>query len=180
MLRSKSGVVLVDADQVSRQVSAIGTEGLSAIIERFGEGFISEDGTLNRRSLGALVVNDQEARRDLESILHPLIAKSINGSKEEAQQNGVEIFVVEAALMVETGSYKHYDVLVVVSCDSDLQIQRLMEREGIEIDTAKRWIATQLPLGEKTKLADHIIANNGDFTDIATAVDLLLVGIHSR
>jgi dephospho-CoA kinase len=173
ILRDKPGVVLVDADQVSRDVCAVGTIGLGKVIDRFGSEFRSEDGTLDRRALGALVVDNKSAREDLEAILHPLIASSISERMVAARRSKSVMYVVEAALMVETGSYTQYDFLLVVTCKDEIQLRRLMRREGIDEQSARKWIGTQLPLVEKSALADHVIENNGDFKDLTQAVDLL-------
>ena len=174
ILGTKAGVVLVDADQISRDVCAVGTFGLGKVIDRFGTEFRSADGTLDRRALGALVVDDKSARNDLEAILHPLIASSITEKMTAARESRAVMYVVEAALMVETGSFTQYDLLLVVTCEYDIQLRRLMRREGIDEQTAKKWIGTQLPLAKKSELADHVIENNGDLKDLKQAVELLL------
>jgi dephospho-CoA kinase len=174
LLQTRPNVLVVDADAVSREICSVGSKGLKAVIERFGSDFLKDDGTLDRRRLRNLVLNDSAARSDLESILHPRIATAISQKAERALSDGIELFVVEAALMIETGSYRNYDALIVVTCEVDTQLTRLVNRDGLAIENAKKWISTQLPLADKAALADHVISNNDDFQALEFAVERLL------
>jgi len=167
-------IVVVDADKISRAVCSYGSVGLSAVIERFGTDFLTPDGTLDRAKMRALIMRDSAARRDLEGILHPLIRETIAQLEEEARQGKAHVFVVEAALMIEAGTHKDYDSVVVVTCKAETQLERLMVREGIDAESARRWISTQLPLNEKVKYADYTIHNDGDMDDLKSSVTLLL------
>ena len=156
------GLPIIDADAVARAVVAPGSPGLAAVVERFGDGVLQPDGSLDRKALGALVMADAGARSDLEAITHPRIFEGIRLGLAALAEDGHPAAGVEAALMVETGSYRLYDAVVVVAASPGVQRRRLMLREGMDAETADRWLAAQLPLDAKTAVADVVIWNDGD------------------
>lgn len=155
-----AGLPVIDADQVSRDVVAPGAPALAEIAARFGPGVLRADGSLDRKALGALVVSVGAARADLEAITHPRIREAIAGARAELSQAGQPVAVVEAALMVETGSWRLYDALLVVAAHRPVQLARLMAREGLDEAAAARWIDTQLPVEEKVRRATAVIWND--------------------
>lgn len=163
VLREELNVPVIDADQVSRDVVAAGTPGLAALVQAFGPEILTSEGALDRKGLGRLVVADSVARRKLEGLTHPLIREEIEARLTALEAGGAAVAVVEAALMVETGSFRFYDHLIVVSCSPEVQLQRLMARENLSADQAKQWLATQLPLARKEAVASVIIRNDGAF-----------------
>jgi dephospho-CoA kinase len=166
LLRAR-GVPVIDADQVSREVTAPGSPGLAEVVAAFGPSVLTPEGTLDRKALGAIVFADPTARARLEAISHPRIGAAI-ADWIGAQQGPC---VVEAALMVETGTWRRYDDLVVVSCPPDLQRRRLMAREAIDGAEADRRLAAQLPLIQKEALASVLVWNDGDAGQLEAAVD---------
>lgn len=170
LLRAR-GVPVIDADQVSRDVVAPPSPALAEIAASFGPGVLNPDGTLNRRALGARIVGDTEARRALEAILHPRIRAGIDEGLARLAAMGHPVAVVEAALMVETGSYRLYDALMVVAASPDVQVQRLMAREGIDETAARAWLAAQLPVADKVRLADAVVMNDDGPDALADALD---------
>jgi dephospho-CoA kinase len=170
LLRER-GVPVIDADQVARDVVAVGSPGLAKVVERFGREVLLPDGALDRGKLRAIVVRDAEARKDLEAITHPAIREAIGTRLADLAASGVPVAVVEAALMVETGSYRLYDALVVVSCAPETQLRRLVERDGHPEPEARAMIATQLPMAEKEKVATVVIRNDGDLDALRAQLD---------
>jgi len=164
------GADVIDADQVSRDVVAPGTSGLEAIVDRFGDDVLTADGTLDRKRLGRIVIQDDAARRDLEQITHPRIRDEVAQRIQERAMAGAVWVFVEAALLVETGSWKLYDGLWVVRCSRDVQVQRLMERDACEAKVAEQWIDSQMPVDEKVKHASQVIDNDGDRSTLEKAV----------
>lgn len=162
ILRDELGVPVIDADQVARDVVAPGQPALAALAARFGPTVLSTDGTLNRKTLGALVMGDAAARKDLEAITHPAIRAEIQRRLLGLAEAGAPSAAVEAALLVETGAYRQYDALLVVSCAPETQLRRLMSREGLNEADARRWVQSQLPLVEKERLGTAVIYNEGD------------------
>ncbi len=155
------GVPVLDLDQVAREVVAPGTPALAAIAARWPA--VVVEGGLDRKALGALVMADATERTALESITHPLIWARMEAWI--AAQHAPAV-VIEAALMVETGSYRRYDKLLVVTCSPHTQRARLAAREGYDPAAVERWLASQLPTAEKVRLADALIGNDGDTAEL--------------
>lgn len=159
LLREK-GVPVLDLDQVAREVVAPGEPALVEIAARWPA--VVVDGRLDRKALGAVIVADPEAKRALEAITHPRIWARAEAWLAARAAEGARFAVVEAALMVETGSWRRYDAVLVVSCSPGTQRARLATREGYDAATADRWLAAQMPLAEKEKVASAVIRNETD------------------
>lgn len=173
LLRER-GAITIDADQIARDVVALGSPGLQAVVDAFGESVLHPDGTLHREALGAVVFASEAERTKLNQILHPLIAQESAVRIGEAfQLDGNPIFY-EAALLVENDGYQHFAGLVVVACDRNIQIDRIMQRDELTRTQAEQRLAAQLPLADKVAAADHVVWNNGSLADLTAAVDALL------
>jgi dephospho-CoA kinase len=160
------GCHVLDADQTAREVVAAGSAGLRAITDAFGGEVLRPDGTLDRAKLGAIVFSDETKRARLNSILHPLIIAAQDDwlrRCETRDPHGVGI--VDAALMIETGSYRRFDKLIVVFCRPELQLERLVKRDGLTVAEAGRRIAAQMPQEEKKSFADYLIDTSGGFDE---------------
>ncbi len=158
------GCQTLDADQTARDVVAPHTPGLKAAVGAFGSGILNDDGTLNRDRLGAIVFADEEERLRLNSVLHPFIIAAQEEQMrrwEERDPNGIA--VVDAALMIESGSYRRFDKLIVVHCRPEVQLERLMSRNGLSREEAERRIAAQMPQEEKKSYADYLIDTSDGF-----------------
>src|ERR1700687_1260387 len=154
----------LDADQTAREVVEPGSGGLRAVTDAFGREIIRADGTLDREKLGALVFAHEDKRLLLNSILHPYIISKqdeLLGEWEVQERNGIA--VVDAALMIESGGYKRFDKLIVVQCDPEEQLRRVMTRNDLTREQAEQRIRTQMPQEEKKKLADYLIDTTGGF-----------------
>lgn len=160
------GCHVLDADQTAREVVAPGSVGLRAIAEAFGREVLQPDGALDRAKLGALVFGDDTKRARLNEILHPLIiAAQDDWLRQREREDARGIGIVDAALMIETGSYKRFDKLIVVHCRAELQLERLVKRDGLTVEEAVRRIAAQMPQEEKKKFADYLIDTSNGFED---------------
>lgn len=160
------GAVCFDADAIARAVVAPGTPGLAAVVAEFGPEVLAADGTLDRAALGRVVFADAARRAALEAILHPTIAAEQDRLAAEVFARDPEaIVVVDAALMIESGGYKRFDALVVVHCDAERQVERLMARNHMTRDEALARIATQMPQAEKLRYADYAIDTSGTLDD---------------
>ena len=169
-LLRRNGLPVIDADAVARQLVQPGCALLDAICERFGAGVLAADGSLDREALGGIIRADPVARLDLDGLTHPAIYAHIQAWLEAQASLGVGTAVVEAALLVETGQERLYDMLVVVSCSPELQVQRLVADRGMQPDAAQAWLVAQLPAARKEQLADLVIHNNGSREDLEQAV----------
>ena len=120
------------------------------------------------------------ARATLNAITHPRIGQQIWGTLAELEAQGCAAAVVEAALMVETGSHRLYDHLIVVSADPKTQVQRVMARDGATHDAATKILATQLPMADKEAVADTVIRNDGDLDTLTAAVHAAWAALTAR
>jgi dephospho-CoA kinase len=158
------GCHTLDADQTAREVVEPGTPGLKAVIGAFGGQILKPDGTLDRERLGAIVFADDEERLRLNSVLHPFIIAAQDEQMrrwEERDPNGIA--VVDAALMIESGSYRRFDKLIVVHCRPEVQMERLRSRNGLSREEAERRITAQMPQEEKKSYADYLIDTSDGF-----------------
>ena len=160
------GVPVLDADQVARDVVAPDSDGLAEIQRHFGNDICLENGELNRPKLRDVIIADSKKRTLLESITHPRIFMKMLEWQQTQERLGHPVTLVEAALMVETGSYKSYDAVIVTTCAPDIQRSRLMARNQITLDTAQQWIDSQMPLSEKEAIADVLIYNDGTLDEL--------------
>jgi dephospho-CoA kinase len=156
------GVLVLDADQLSREVVEPGTQGLQSIVNVFGTEYLTPEGTLDRPKLGLLVFSDPTALSCLEEIVHPLVADLFAQKCSKAQEYPTPYIVYENAILVETGLDKQMDKVVVVSASLDLQLARVMKRNNLTLDQAQARLAAQLPLSVKLDAADIVIINDND------------------
>jgi dephospho-CoA kinase len=156
------GARVIDADVLAREVVAPGQPPYSQIVKEFGSEILQEDGHLDRKRLGSIVFRDPTMRKRLEEITHPAIRRRqerILAALEEEAFEGIVIW--DAALLIESGSQKTMDRVVVVVTDPATELARLMARDGIPEEEARRRIASQMPIALKARLADYVIDNSG-------------------
>lgn len=160
------GCHVLDADQTAREVVAAGSVGLSAVVEAFGNEILQSDGTLNRAKLRTLVFADETHRTRLNAILHPLIIKAQDAwLREQEARDTHGISVIDAALMIESGGYRRFEKLIVVHCRNDVQLERLVKRDGLTFAEAKRLINVQMSQEEKMSYADFLIDTSEGFDE---------------
>jgi dephospho-CoA kinase len=158
------GCHVVDADHTAREVVIPGAPGLEAVVAAFGSEVLREDGTLDRAKLGGIVFPDQKKRELLNSILHPfIIARQDVLLDEWEKEDPSGIGVIDAALIIESGGYKRLDKLIVVHCRPEVQLERLMTRDGLSQAEARQRVAAQMPQEEKCKYADYLIDTSEGF-----------------
>ncbi|HVG30283.1 MAG TPA: dephospho-CoA kinase [Pyrinomonadaceae bacterium] len=175
------GCHVLDADETAREVVAPGTEGLRAVVATFGVQVLDGEGKLDRARLAAIVFADAEKRLSLNSILHPLIIAAQDEwmrAREGEDPDGVA--VIDAALMIETGSYKRFDQIVVVHCLPEVQLGRLMKRGGLTREDAERRVAAQMPQQEKMRHADFLIDTSAGFDDTRRQVERVYEKLRER
>ncbi|MGH9969893.1 MAG: dephospho-CoA kinase [Pyrinomonadaceae bacterium] len=161
---SELGCHVIDADETAREVVALGSPGLRAVVQAFGDKMLQQDGTLDRQKLGALVFADEEKRNILNATLHPhIIARQDERLQEWAAEDPSGIAVVDAALMIESGRYKRFDKLIVVHCRPEVQLERVMSRNNLTREEAERRINAQMPQEEKKEFADYLIDSSDGF-----------------
>lgn len=163
---SALGVPIADADILARQAVAIDSPGLRQVTERFGVGILQADGSLNRAKLREIIFSDNNARADLESIVHPEVRRLTNELIEKFEQTGHPYCLIVVPLLVETGQQNRYDHIVVVDVAVEVQISRLQSRDGGTVDDAKKILNSQASRQDRLAIADNVITNNGDINDI--------------
>lgn len=171
------GLPVIDADQLAREVVAPGTEGLRAVVKAFGEGLVDRNGELDRPALARVVFADEVARRKLNALLHPLIARQTAESAAELEARGEPLGCYEAALLVENGVADAFRPLVVVSCPPEVQVARVRARDSASREDALARIRAQKPLAEKVAAADYVIDTEGSLDDNARRTDEVLDAI---
>jgi len=179
------GARVIDADLLAREVVMPGQPAYSKIVQEFGAGVVLEDGSLDRKALGAIVFADPAKRRRLEEITHPAIGlrqqRLLSVLDEEAFE-GVVLW--DAALLIESGGADRMDRMVVVFADPETERLRLMERDGLGEADARARIASQMPIFEKAKRADYVIDNSGTRAEterrVRAVYEALLADLASR
>ena len=162
------GAAIVDADRIAREVVRPGTPALDEIREAFGAGVLTPEGELDRKRLGSIVFADPKARRRLESITHPRIrAEMLRQMTEWNEKDPDKLVVLDIPLLYESGLENKYDFaeIIVVYIPREMQIERLMQRDGLSRQEAERRLAAQWPIEEKRSRADVVIDNSGTLQD---------------
>lgn len=167
---------IIDADIISRDIMN-DKDLLNKIFETFGNDIKSEDGTLNRKELGKIVFNDDEKLIMLNNITHPAIKNEIKKRIKEIEDNNRNIVVVDAALLIEGNFLDLVDRLVVISCDLDIQLNRIIKRDNITKEEAISRIKSQMDQNEKIKYGDYIIDNSKDLDELNYKANKLITYI---
>jgi dephospho-CoA kinase len=159
-----AGAAVVDADRIAREVVAPGGPAYDDVVRAFGPGIVGSGGAIDRKALGARIFHDAEARRRLNALTHPHIRRRMaEDAARLAATPGVAVIVFEIPLLLDTtdGRDLGLDGIVVVSAPEDVQLDRLVARDGVSRGEARRRLAAQVPLRDKLAAADWVIDNGG-------------------
>ena len=167
------GIPTIDADHLAREAVQPGTAGWQAVRDRFGEVVIGADGTLDRRRLAAIVFDDPAARVALERIIHPEVYRQIHAWFASEAARGAPVAIADIPLLFETGHEREFDRVIVVACAPEVQLRRLMARDQRDEPEARRRIAAQMPIDEKSARADYVIRTDGSFEETDRQVDIV-------
>ena len=154
------GAVVVDADEATHAVYEPGTPGFDAVVREFGAEYV-RDGLIDRARLGALVFGDEDARRRLNAIVHPLVREWMAARTAEAVQHGAEVVVQDVPLIFENGLQRLYSTVLLAYVPEEVQLERLVTGRGLSEERARGMIAAQMPIEQKRALAEHVIDNSG-------------------
>ncbi|MEO5926001.1 MAG: dephospho-CoA kinase [Bryobacteraceae bacterium] len=158
----KLGGFLIRLDDLGHKVLEPEGEAYAAVVAEFGPEIVDPDGTINRRALGEKVFADPARLKRLNDLTHPAIRERAKVIREAyAKENPQGIIVTEAAILIETGSHKECDRLVLAHCRSEQQIERAMERDGLTREEVMNRISRQMPLEDKRKFANYVIDTSG-------------------
>ena len=156
------GAVIIDADQLVREVQSPGNPVLGAIVRRFGSGVLRPDGTLDRGQLRAMVLASPDALKELNAMVHPAVNRRRTALVAQAREAGAQVVVTDIPLLFEVADPDSFDVVVLVDAPEELRRQRLFERSGLPRHESDRLMAAQLPATMKRPRADYIIDNDSD------------------
>ena len=159
------GYPVVDADIAARKVVEPGMQALREITEAFGRDILLEDGTLDRKKLGAIIFSDEEKRQTLNAIVHPAVREWMRQETERAFSVGASVVIMDIPLLFESKLTHMVEETVLVYVSMETQLKRLMDRDGYSEADALARIHAQMPIDDKRKLADYIIDNNGPVSE---------------
>ncbi len=168
------GYTVVDADRMSREMTAPGGKAMPYILEHFGPSFILEDGGLDRAAMRDLVFRDPSWKSVLEEGTTKVVLEDIEAIKRERAASGDKVLFFDIPLLFETGSEDDYDAVWVVTADYKLRKKRIMERDGIDGTLIDLIMDSQKEEEKKVKLADNVIYNNGTLEELRESVDRTL------
>jgi dephospho-CoA kinase len=178
---AEHGAVIVDADQVARDVVAPGEPALARIAEEFGPGVIAADGSLDRPALGAIVFSEPEGRQKLNAITHPaVLARSRALFAAAAAADPHAIVVYDIPLLVEAGRHDEFDLVVVVHADAATRIDRMVELRGMTREEAQNRLTSQASDAERLAIADVVIDAEGSLEQTLAQADALWENLRAR
>jgi dephospho-CoA kinase len=161
-----SGCFLIQADELGHEALAPGGEAYDAVVREFGREILTGGGAIDRQQLGALVFASPERLARLNALVHPgVVRREEELIAEFAAREPRGIAVVEAAILIETGSYKRFDRIILVWCAEQQQVERALRRGGAEEGDVRARISRQMPLAQKRKFADFVIDTSGEKQD---------------
>ena len=164
------GASVIDADIVGHEAYRPHQGIWQEVVQAFGEGILQPDGEVDRKALGAIVFSQPGARATLNGIMHPWMAKEIERRIDRMRQHGVEVVVLEAALLIEAGWQRLVDELWVTTAGEEEAVERVSRRSGLSEEQVRGRMATQMPVAEKIEQADVVIDNSGSLEDLQLRV----------
>lgn len=173
------GAVVIDADEIVRREQQPGTTTFRRIVERFGDDVLAPDGSLDRRALGAIVFEDDDARGALNAIMHPLVMEEI-AARVEALRTTATVVVLDIPLLVEVGGGSGLDVRITVEAPEDARIERLHRDRAMEPSEVLARMAAQATDAQRRALADIVIVNDGTEDDLRARVDAVWNDLMAR
>ena len=174
------GVPVIDADQVARDVVALGEPTLEHLRLTFGDGVIEPDGSLNRKALGAIVFADPAKLAALNAITHPANMARVGQRLVELQREGHPWVIYEAALIIENDLSPGLSGLIAVVCDPERQVARVQARDGLSEEAARQRLAAQTDNTTREAQADGVLRNDGDLASLLEATDTLIDALNGQ
>ena len=173
MLR-EAGIPVLDADRISREVTAPGGRAYDAVVQAFGRGIVRDDGSIDRVRLGEIVFADPQRRSQLEAITHPAILEAMKEALAGIEREGYRAAVVEATLIHETGRKGLFEAVISVTCDRETAISRLASRGGMSRSQAESRLHAQMDALRKADASDYVIDNSGTLDETRRQVERLV------
>jgi dephospho-CoA kinase len=170
---ARRGAAIIDADAISRSLTAPGGRAMVDIARNFGDDMLSPDGAMDRQAMRERIFRDPQAKRQLEQIIHPLVSQITAEQAQAALQSGQSVLVFDVPLLVESGERwrKQVDRVIVVDCDTETQKKRVMARSGLAREEVERIVAQQASRSQRLACADTVLFNQGlSFDDLDAQV----------
>lgn len=175
----KSGIPVVDADQLAHRVVEPGSAGLRSVVAAFGNEILDSQGALDRKKLAAKVFADAKALLLLESLIHPLVQQQTQLEKTAAEKRGAAMAVYDVPLLYEKNLQDQFDAVVLVWSDRETQMARMKERDALSLDEIEKRLNAQISLDQKKLRADFVIENNSDLLTLETNFKKVLAELQS-
>jgi dephospho-CoA kinase len=172
------GAVVIDADQLAREVVEKGTPGLERVVQAFGPEVLTAGGDLDRAKVGSIVFADEDQRRILESIVHPLVFERIVALEEAASE--ADLVVHDIPLLAESGRADTFDAVIVVDAPAEVQVERMVRDRGWTREEAEARIAAQASRDDRLAIATYVIDNTGTHDDLRRKVTEVAAELRSK
>jgi dephospho-CoA kinase len=177
---ARLGVPTIDSDLLAREAVAPGSAGLAAVVGHFGREMLDRSGALDRQKMATRVFADSDARKALEAIVHPEVRRMTDEWFARLDAVRHPYAVADIPLLYEVNRDGDFDLVIVVSCDPEIQLRRLMTRDGLSEADARQRIATQLPIADKVARAHHVIRTDEGFEETNQQVAQLHIALSRR
>jgi len=169
-----SGAHVLDADGICRSLVEPGKPAWQEIIDLLGNGILRDDQTLDRKKIADIVFNDPQKKKALEAILHPRVMEEEQAIyKDILKDDPGALVIIDAALLIESGNYRKVNKVIVIACDEETQIHRIMAQNTFSREDAQRRLQQQMPLEEKIKIADYVLHNDSGLSELKEKVEVL-------
>lgn len=168
------GAYVLDADEICRSLVEPGKPAWQETVDLLGNGVLRDDQTLDRRKVADIVFNDPEKKKALEAILHPRVMEKEQAIyKDIMKDNPGALIIIDAALLIESENYRKVDKVIVIACDKETQLHRIMAKNTFSRADAQRRLQQQMPLEEKIKFADYVLYNDSGLPELEEKVEAL-------
>ncbi len=172
----EAGIPVLDADRISKEVTAPGGRAYDAVVQAFGRGIVRDDGSIDRKRLAEIVFSDPVSRERLERITHPAIFEAMKEAITGIEREGHRAAVVEATLIHESGRKGLSEAVISVTCDRETAISRLAARDGMSRSQAEARLRAQMDAERKAGASDYVIDNSGNLDETRRRV-VALAGV---
>lgn len=176
-LLREMGYLVVDADEISKQVLDKESSEFKTVLNHFGKEYLQPDGSLDRKKIGDRIFSNSEDKKFLEGVVHPKVQQKVSEIKKQAQQSGKKIAFYDVPLLFEKKMNNQFDQIILVSADENTQLLRLQKRDGFILEQARIRLKNQLPMQQKKTSATYVIENNSSFEDLKKQLDQILKSI---
>ena len=168
------GAYILDADEICRSLLEPGKPAWNETVDLLGNGILRDDQTLDRRKIADVVFSDLEKKKALEAILHPRVMEEEQAVyKDILKDDPGALVIIDATLLIESGNYRKVDKVIVIACDEETQLHRIMDKNTFSREDAQRRLQQQMPLEEKIKFADYVLYNDSGLSELEEKVEAL-------